>query len=130
MALNRLIERNGERGGSRLNLVLTLLVLAGMVFTAVKIVPPYFANYQFQDAVQSEARFALAGYPKKTEDDIRDDIWRKAQELSIPLKKREDIQILLQQGDVNISTAYSVPVDLMVYQFTLEFHPHADNRSI
>jgi len=128
--LNRLIERNGERGGSRLNLVLTLLVLAGMVFTAVKIVPPYFANYQFQDAVQSEARFALAGYPKKTEDDIRDDIWRKAQELSIPLKKREDIQILLQQGDVNISTAYSVPVDLMVYQFTLEFHPHADNRSI
>ncbi|HXW55183.1 MAG TPA: hypothetical protein VEJ67_05495 [Candidatus Cybelea sp.] len=128
--MNRLIERNGERGGSRLNLVLTLLVLAGMVFTAVKIVPPYFANYQFQDAVQSEARFALAGYPKKTEDDIRDDIWRKAQELSIPLKKREDIQILLQQGDVNISTAYSVPVDLMVYQFTLEFHPHADNRSI
>jgi hypothetical protein len=130
MALNRPIERNGERGGSRLNFVLTLLVLAAMVFTAVKIVPPYFANYQFQDAVQSEARFALAGYPRKTEDDIRDDIWRKAQELSIPLKKREDIQILFQQGDVTISTDYSVPVDLMVYQLTLEFHPHADNHSI
>jgi hypothetical protein len=128
--LNRPIERDGEKGGSRLNLVLTLLVLSAMVFAAVKIVPPYFANYQFQDAVQSEARFALAGYPKKTEDDVRDDIWKKAQELSIPLKKREDILITLDQGNVSISTDYAVPVDLMVYQLTLEFHPHADNHSI
>jgi Domain of unknown function (DUF4845) len=128
--VNRPTERDSERGGSRLNLVLTLLVLAAMVFIAVKIVPPYFANYEFQDAVQSEARFALAGYPKKTEDDIRDDIWKKAQELSVPVKKREDIQVSLDQGNVSISTDYSVPVDLMVYQLTLEFHPHADNHSI
>ena len=25
---------------------------------------------------------------------------------------------------------YSVPIDLSVYQFTLQFHPHADNHTI
>ena len=120
----------GERGSSRTNLVLTLAFLGATVFTGVKILPPYFNNYQFQDAVQSEARFALSGYPRKTEDDIREDIWKKAQELSIPLKKKEEIQIVLNQGNVTISTDYAVPIDLLVYQFSLQFHPHANNYSI
>ncbi|HTS11401.1 MAG TPA: hypothetical protein VMH00_04730 [Candidatus Limnocylindrales bacterium] len=119
-----------ERGGSRLNLVLTLLFLGGVVFFAVKVVPPYFANYQFQDSIESEARFAMTGYPKKSEDDIRDDIWKKAQELSIPIKKEEDIQVTMDQGNVTISTSYTIPVDLAVYQFNLQFHPHADNHTI
>lgn len=119
-----------ERGGSRLNLLLTLAFLGATIFTAVKILPPYFNNYQFQDAVQSECRFALGGYPKKTEDDVRDEIWKKAQELSIPLTKKDDIQVVLNQGNVTISTNYSVPIDLLVYQFTLQFHPHADNHTI
>jgi hypothetical protein len=124
------MRRRGERGGSRLNLVLTLAILGATVFVGVKILPPYFANYQFEDAVKSEARFALSGYPRKTEDDIRNDVWKKAQELGIPLAKREAIQIVLNQGNVTISTDYTVPVDLLVYQFDLQFHPHANNYTI
>lgn len=119
-----------ERGGSRLNLVLTIAILGATIFVAVKILPPYFANYQFEDAVKSEARFALSGYPRKTEDDIRNDVWKKAQELGIPLAKRESIQIVLNQGNVTISTDYTVPIDLLVYQFDLQFHPHANNYTI
>jgi hypothetical protein len=118
-----------ERGGSRLNLLLTLAVLGAMVFSAVKIVPVYFANYQFQDAIESESRFALTGYPKKGEDDIRQDVWKKAQELGIPVK-REDIHVTIAQGSVDIGLDYAVPIDLAVYQFTLQFHPHADNHTI
>lgn len=120
----------GERGGSRLNLVLTLAFLGATVFTGWKLLPPYFNNYQFQDAVQTEARFALSGYPRKTEDDLREDIWKKAQELSIPLKKKDEIQIILNQGNVTITADYTVPIDLLVYQFALQFHPHANNYSI
>ena len=58
----------------RLNLLVTLVILGAMVFAAVKIVPVYFANYQFQDAINSESRFALTGYPKRNVEDIRDDI--------------------------------------------------------
>jgi hypothetical protein len=118
-----------ERGGSKLNLVITLAILGSMVFTAVKLIPVYFANYQFQDAIESESRFALTGYPKKSIEDIRDDVWQKAQELSIPLQK-DDIQVAVTSGSVSISMDYSVPIDLAVYQLTLQFHPHADNHSI
>ena len=122
-------ETTKERGGSKRNLIITLLILGSMVFAGVKLIPIYIDNYQFQDAIESESRFALTGYPKKSTDDIRDDVWKKAQELSIPAQ-REDIQVNVTNGSVSISLDYSVPVDLAVYQLTLQFHPHADNHSI
>jgi len=120
-----------ERGGSKLNLIITLLVVAAIIFAGVKLVPVYFANYQFQDAMQTEARFALSSYPKKSIDDIRDDIFKKAQELSIPTKK-ESIRVIVDgtSGNVDISVDYIVTVDMAVYQWTHEFHPHADNHTI
>jgi hypothetical protein len=122
-------ERNGERGGSKLKLLFSLAIMGSMVFGGWKMVPPYFANYQFQDAIQTEARFATAAYPKKGEDDIREDVWEKAKELGIPAK-REDIKISVVNGTIEISADYSVPIDLAVYQFSLSFHPHADNHTI
>ncbi len=122
-------ETTKERGGSKRNLIFTLLIIGCIVFAGVKVIPVYFANYQFQDAIESESRFALTGYPKKGPEDVRDDVWQKAQELSIPAQK-EDIQVSMSNGSVSISLDYSVPIDLAVYQFTLQFHPHADNHSI
>ena len=126
MGRGRKIE---ERGGSKLNLIFTLLVLGAMVFAAARVVPVYFANYQFQDSIESESRFALTGYPKKTADDVRNDIFNKAKELGIPAQ-RDSIQVAMDNGSVAIGLDYSVPIDLAVYQFTLQFHPHADNHSI
>ncbi len=122
-------ETAKERGGSKRNLIITLLIVGSMVFAGIKIIPVYVDNYQFQDAIESESKFALAGYPKKSVDDIRDDVWKKAQDLSIPAQ-REDIQVNVTNGSVSISLDYSVPIDLAVYQLTLQFHPHADNHSI
>jgi hypothetical protein len=119
----------GERGGSNANLLGTLLVLGVMAFAAVKIVPVYFANYQLQDSIESESRFALTGYPMKSADDVRNDIWNKAKELGIPATK-DQIQVAMENGSVAIGLNYSVPIDLAVYQLTLQFHPHADNHSI
>lgn len=118
-----------QRGGSKLNLIFTLAILGAMIFAGIKIVPVYLANYQFQDAIESESRFALTGYPKKTQDDIRDDVFQKAQQLGIPAQK-DAIQVALGNGTVDIGLDYSVPIDLTVYQFSLQFHPHADNHSI
>jgi Domain of unknown function (DUF4845) len=121
--------QNAERGGAKLNLVITLLILGALAFAGVKIVPVYFANYQMQDSMNSESRFALTGYPKKGPSDVQDDILKKAQDLGIPAKK-DDIVVQMENGSVSISLDYSVPIDLIVYQFTLQFHPHADNHSI
>jgi Domain of unknown function (DUF4845) len=121
--------QHGERGGSKMSLLITLVILGAMGFTAVKIVPVYVENYQFQDSIEAESRFALTGYPKKGPDDVRADIFKKAQELDIPVRS-EDIRVTMTNGSVEIGTDYSVPIDLKVYQFTLQFHPHADNHSI
>jgi hypothetical protein len=122
-------DRIRQRGGSKLNTLLTLAILGGLAFTAVKIVPVYVANYEFQDSIENESRFALAGYPKKSIDDIRDDVFKKAQDLGIPAKE-DDIQVKVDNTNVDIGLDYTVPINLAVYQFTLQFHPHADNHSI
>ena len=121
--------QNAERGGAKLNLVITLAILGAMAFAGIKIVPVYFANYQMQDSMNSESRFALTGYPKKGPSDVQDDIFKKAQDLGIPAK-RDDIVVQMENGSVSIAMDYTVPIDLVVYQLTLQFHPHADNHSI
>lgn len=120
-------NRNRERGGSKLNLLITLLIVGALIFSAVKIVPAYVNNYELQDAMETEARFA--GANRQAEADIRLDVWKKVQELGIPVKQ-DDIRVSLVSGAVQISLSYTIPVNLQVYQFNLEFHPHADNRTI
>jgi anionic cell wall polymer biosynthesis LytR-Cps2A-Psr (LCP) family protein len=122
-------DQLGEHGGSKLKLIMTLAIIVAMVFGAIKVVPVYFANYQFQDAIETESRFALTGYPKRSQDDIRDDIYKKAQELGVPIKP-DAIQVTVGNGMVDISVDYSVPIDLGVTQWTPQFHPHADNHTI
>jgi Domain of unknown function (DUF4845) len=116
-----------ERGGAKINLLLTLIILGSMIFTAVILVPPYFANYQLQDAMNTEARFAA--YNRKTDEEIRDDVWKKVQELGLPAK-REDIHVTSGNNSTQITVNYTVPVDLKVNQFNLEFHAHGDNHSL
>lgn len=99
-----------------------------MAVAGIKIAPAYVSNYQLQDSMKTEARFADT-YPKKTADQVRQDVWQEAQNLGIPINP-QDIQLDMSGGRVSISLDYSVPVDLYVYQFTLQFHPHADNYTL
>ena len=121
--------RQSEKGGSKLNLLLTILIVGGIGFAGFKLIPPYFSYYQFQDAIQTESKFALTGYPKRSIDQIQDEVFKKAQDLGIPAK-RDDIKITQENGSVTIALDYTVPIDLMLYQFDWQFHPHADNHTI
>ena len=49
---------------------------------------------------------------------------------SVFLRTKTASKLQPTPGSVQISLDYSVPVDLLVYKFTLDFHDHADNRSI
>ena len=122
-------RRLRQKGSAKVKFLLVSAILASAVYAAIQMIPPYFANYQFQDAIESESRFALTGYPKRSQDDIQNEVFKKAQELGIPVKP-DDIKVDMTTGTVAISTDYSVPIDLKVYQFSLQFHPHADNHSI
>ena len=119
--------RNPERGGSGAKLFFLLVFLGAMVFTGFKIIPIYVNNYQMQDAIESEARFAIGS--RLAAQDIRNNVWKKVNEIGIPADQNA-LKVTRNEGAVNISLDYSVPVDLLVYKFTLDFHDHADNRSI
>ncbi|HUO33823.1 MAG TPA: hypothetical protein VMU43_02420 [Candidatus Acidoferrum sp.] len=119
--------RETQHGGAKLNLLFTLFFLGSMVFVAFKIFPPYIANYQLQDAMGTEARFAIVN--RKSAQDVQDDIWKKIQELGIPATE-DAVVVTGQGGAVTISVNYSVPIDLIVYKFDMQFHPTADNHTI
>lgn len=121
--------RDGQRGGSKLSFFITIIILGVMAFCAFKLVPTFFANFQLQDAITTEARFATSTYPKKTPDDIRDDVYKKIQELGLPAKK-EQVKVTTDGSLVTISLDYSVTFDLMVYQLTHQFHCYADSHPI
>jgi hypothetical protein len=121
--------RNKQLGGGKLQFIVTMAILAATAFAAYKTIPAYFANYQLQDMIKNEALFATSAYPRKTPDDIHSDVWKKIQELGIQAKP-EDVKVTGGEQAVTITVDYTVPVDLIVYQFTLDFHPHADSHSI
>ena len=113
-----------------IKLILVFGLLGGLVYVGAEVVPPYFANYEFQDSLDTEAR--LGTYSTKGEDVIRDAVFKRAQELEIPITKD---QIKVQRtgsqgnGSVVIETEYSVHVDLPGYPMDLEFHPQSKNKT-
>jgi hypothetical protein len=114
-----------------LKLLLALGAIGFGVYIGVEVVPPFFANYQFQDAIQTEA--VLQAYSNQSEDQIRDTIFKKAQDLEIPMS--ED-QIKVQRiggtgsGTLAISADYTVHLDLPGYPLDLEFHPSSKSKPI
>jgi hypothetical protein len=119
----------GERGGSKMSFLITIIIIGALGFTAVKIVPIYVEKYQMQDAIENESRFAMSAYPKKSAEDVREDVYKKAVEINVPVK-REDIKVTVTNLGVDISMDYSVPIDLAVTQWAPQFHLHANNQII
>ncbi len=117
-----------ERGGARLRTAIWLVILGAAGFVAYKVVPVYLANYQLADKMQTEARYAVVNH--RTDDNLRDIIFREIQDRDIPAH-REDIKILENsQRAVRLSVDYTVDVDLKVYQLHLHFNPAAENRAL
>ena len=120
-------RRRFERGAGKLKAVIYLAILVFIIYSAVKIVPIYVSNYQLSDKMQEEARFAVVN--RRTEEQIRDNIFKVVQELEIPVK-RETIMVTASNSIVKISMEYTVPVDLLFYRMDLHFSPSSENKSV
>jgi hypothetical protein len=120
-------DRSGERGAGKIKAILVTAVLAFAVYAAVKIVPPYAAEYQLADKIQEQARFAVVN--RYTEEQIRENVFKVVQDLGIPAK-REDIKIEASQQVVKIAMDYTVPIDLVAYHMDLHFTPSSENKAL
>jgi predicted membrane protein len=120
-------KRDGERGGGNLKAIVWTMILVAFVYGAVIVLPVLINEYEFQDSLQSIARFASVN--RKNNEQVRQAVLEEAQKEDLPVQA-EDIKVEGNSGNVHIDVAYSVTVDLKVYQLTLNFHPEASNASL
>ena len=99
--------------------ILILLMLVGLLFAGSQYVPAYFAAFQFNDYVRQEVKYAASS--KKTADKLRTEIFEKAGELGIPIKK-DDIRITKRGPSFTLEVSYRWPIDMKVYRHELSFH--------
>lgn len=112
-----------------MKLLFGILIVSAALYLCVELVPPYYSNYEFQDALQTEA--LISTNSAKTEDAIRDTVYKRAQDLQIPVTK-EGIQVQRTgtqgSGSVTIEAPYNVHLDLILYPMDLHFDAAAKNK--
>jgi hypothetical protein len=102
-----------------------ILVFAIAAYVAFQFLPPYFNNYQFSDDVNTIARFSGPAM-NKTEEQIRDEVMKKAREYELPLRP-EAVTIMRDQQKVTISAHYQRVVNLIGgKQVPLDFQIQSD----
>jgi len=114
-----------------LKLIFGFGLFAALALVGLKVVPPYFANYELEDSIKTEA--LQATYTTRTEDDIRQTVIKQARNYDIELTPK---QVKVSRvggygsGSLNIEADYSVPIDLPGYSTTIEFHPSTKNKGV
>ena len=117
-----------ERGFISFSVILGLAFVGALIFLAIKLLPPYITNYQFQDAMDNLARSAT--YSPITEAELKKEVMKEARRIGVSL---EDRQVTVQKttgSSVGIAVHYEVPVDLMARQVVLQYNVTAGNRNI
>ncbi|HTZ98405.1 MAG TPA: hypothetical protein VMB18_18530 [Terriglobales bacterium] len=116
---------------SSIKMIFGIGVIVAAVYLGVMLIPPYFENYEFQDALKNEA--TIDTYTTKTETDIRTAIYRQAQDLDIPISE-EQIHVqrsgALGTGVVIIRAPYVVHLDLPGYPVDIHFDASTENRGV
>jgi hypothetical protein len=114
-----------------LRLVLGFAVFAVVALLCMKLVPPFFSNYELEDAIKNDA--LQATYSTRSEDDIREAVIKHARNYDIELTPKQ-VHVArtggFGNGTLTIEADYTVPVDLPGYSTSLEFHPSSNNRGV
>jgi hypothetical protein len=114
-----------------MKMVFGILIIVASVILLATLAPPFFSNYQFEDALKTESQ--MSTYTTKTEDVIRDEVFKKAQDLDVPVTK-EQIKVVrngvVGTGSVEIEAAYTVHVNLPFYPMDLNFNASARNKGV
>ncbi|MBV9572758.1 MAG: hypothetical protein JOZ43_09575 [Acidobacteriales bacterium] len=112
-----------------IKLIFGLFLIAACVYMGAELIPAYYSNYEFSDAVKTEA--LMSTNSTKSEDAIRDTVFKKAQELEIPLT-HDEIKVVRVggqgTGSVTIEAPYNVHLDLVAYPMDLHFNVSTQNK--
>ena len=122
-------RRNFETMGT-LKALAGLLAIILVIVACFEVAPPMMANYSFQDDLRTVALMDGANF-QKTDDDVRNDVIRKAKEHELPIDpKQVTVQRMTTPGlaAVYVAVDYSVTVSLPGYSFDMHFNPNSGNK--
>ncbi len=114
-----------------LKLMFVVAAFGALILVGIKIIPPFFSNYELEDSIKTEA--LQATYSTRTEDDIREAVIKEARKYDIELTpKQVSVSRVggFASGTLTIEADYSVPVELPGYSTTLVFHPSSKNKGV
>ncbi|HUB01031.1 MAG TPA: hypothetical protein VL983_00015 [Terriglobales bacterium] len=114
-----------------LKLIFGFALFAAVGLAGVKVIPPFFSNYEFEDSIKNEA--LQSTYSTRSEDDIRESVIKHARDYDIMLTPKQ-VKVSRSggygNGNLLIEAEYSVPLELPGYSTTLNFHPSTANRGV
>lgn len=106
----------GNEGGSKIAVLLYLLVAILVIYAAIKTVPPYMDYYSMDDEVAQQLRTSTIN----TDEFIMEDLLKKAEELDLPLGKDDIVMTRDETNALSIDIKWTVVVDYG-YGFKKEF---------
>jgi hypothetical protein len=104
-------------GATRLKLLVTLLMLAGLGYAGSKVIPVYWSYLSMFDPVREAAM--AASRPGK-EDEARAELVTRARGVGVELDE-ERVEIDRDGNFVTVRVAWEAPVDLRAYRHTFRF---------
>ena len=115
-----------QSGMTSFKALLAVALFVVLVYLGIKLVRPLVNNYQFQEDIKTVAR--LATYAEnRTEENIREEVLRKAKDLGLPIKP-DQVRVVKSTYGVNIDVRYNVMVETPAYTFNLKFNPRTSRK--
>lgn len=116
-----------ERGQGYLKTIIFLAFVAALVFTAIKVFPIYFSNYQLSDYIRDRA--VQAAVNRTSTDLVQTEVIHYARSLGVELGE-DNVRVTNVEGTVRIRLDYTVPVDLEITTWNVHFTPSAESRAL
>jgi hypothetical protein len=104
-----------------------LLVLLVGGFVLYKVFPAYWNNFKVNGMISDQA-IIFTNFPK-SDDDIKIAIAQKAQDCDVPLSP-DQVVVARDRGNLTISLAYTVHIDMPGYPFDLNFNDSTTNHNV
>lgn len=117
-------HRTAERGTVTIKTLLSFAFLLFVCYIGYKFIPVYIAAYDFDNALKTQAQYSGS---MKTNDVIMKELLLKAQELELPITKKE-IKIERSTSRMTITAKYVVPVKTPF--FTYQWHFEEEESAV
>jgi hypothetical protein len=106
--------------------LLGLALIVATIYVVWRVGEPYYANMQFEEAMEDAARSGTVS-PQRSEQDIQDEVLRKAKEYNVPVTP-EQVQVQRVKDEVQVWGEYTVHVDLPIHPIDLHFQPASKSK--